>query len=366
MEGDNHLIKNNVVHDVGYSIAAIGDGIKVIEGTGTDVLNNTVYNTGQRGISFAGLEAGEIKYNDVFEASKQRLDVAGIESFRGGDGKGTEVAYNQIHDITPYYDPESGHLGGQGIRLDPGGEPEGISNYKIHHNLIWDTSHLQSIEVWSLNPNMNNYGNSNITIFNNTVDGGVRLFGHQGSSHKGTIVKNNITLGAVNYGGASNRDGLFDNNLDSQDNPRLVDPNNDDFRLQSSSAAIDAAKPLAGVQYSVPDGQPDMGALEYGQPPFNPGADDAITGMNGSATASIVVEGDSLATAAISNTSETDNEQHEIMVLDGDAVDYESTASSGILTGGTTISKEITELDDLIGGNQVSSLSLDSSSFNLA
>ena len=215
VEGDNHLIKNNVVHDVGYAISAIGDGIKVTEGTGTDVLNNTVYNTGQRGILFAGLEAGEIKYNDVSEVGKQRLDVAGITSFRGGDGKGTEVAYNQVHDITPYYNIESGHLGGQGIRLDPGGAQEGISNYKIYQNRIWNTSHPQSIEVWSLNPNMENYGNSGITISDNTVDGGIRLFGRGNSSHQGTVVKNNVA-GVVKYGGSASRDGLFTGNVNSQ------------------------------------------------------------------------------------------------------------------------------------------------------
>ena len=272
LEGDNHLIKNNVVHDVGYSIAAIGDGIKVIDGTGTDVLNNTVYNTGQRGISFAGLKAGEINYNHVFEASKQRLDVAGIESFRGGDGKGTEVSYNWIHNVDPYYDPESGHLGGQGIRLDPGGEQEGISNYKIHHNLVWDTSHQQSIEVWSLNPNMENYGNSGIAIYNNTIDRGIRLFGNKGSSHQGTTVTNNIALGGVRIGGASNRDGTIKNNLDSQDNPQLVDLSKDDFRLKPSSPAINAADFIAGVKYNVPDGKPDIGALEYKQAPFVSGA----------------------------------------------------------------------------------------------
>ena len=272
LQGNEHLVKNNIIHDVGYAISTIGDGIRVEGGTGIEILHNTTFDTGQRGVWFANLKAGKISYNHVYDAGKQRLDLAGIESFRGGDGKGTEVSYNWVHNVDPYYDRESGHLGGQGIRLDPGGDKNGISNYKIHHNLIWDTSHLQGIEVWSLTSSMNNYGNSGISIYNNTLDNGIRLFGHQGSSHKGTIVKNNITLGAVNYGGASNRDGLFDNNLDSQDNPRLVDPNNDDFRLQSSSAAIDAAKPLAGVQYSVPDGQPDMGALEYGQPPFVSGA----------------------------------------------------------------------------------------------
>src|SRR5262249_36858634 len=63
--GNNHLVQNNIIHDINYS----GSGMYGIGGTGSvsgiSILNNRVYNTG-RDVIGGALRTSSIKYNDLY------------------------------------------------------------------------------------------------------------------------------------------------------------------------------------------------------------------------------------------------------------------------------------------------------------
>ncbi len=192
VRGKNHKIYNNVFHDTGYN-SAISDGIQFY-GDARDILfsNNTVFNSGGIGIS-ATLKNSQIIYNHVWNIGRQKTDTAGINSWNGGDAAGTIIAYNLVHDVWAYLD-NTQHNGGTGIRLDSGGSPLGNSNYKIHNNIVFNTSTRNSIAIWGLTPDNPNYGNAQIDVSNNTLDNSILLFDGDGRSHAGTTVRNNLAV----------------------------------------------------------------------------------------------------------------------------------------------------------------------------
>jgi hypothetical protein len=189
VRGKDHKIYNNVFHDTGYN-SAISDGIQFY-GDARDILlsNNTVFNSGGLGIS-ATLKNSQIIYNHVWNIGRQKTDTAGINAWNGGDAAGTEIAYNLVHDVWAYLD-NTQHNGGAGIRLDSGGSPLGNSNYKIHDNIVFNTS-KDSMAIWGLTPDHPNYRNAQINVYHNTLERNILLFDGDLRSTAGSIVRNNL------------------------------------------------------------------------------------------------------------------------------------------------------------------------------
>ncbi|WP_206756761.1 right-handed parallel beta-helix repeat-containing protein [Planktothricoides raciborskii] len=303
VRGKNHKIYNNVFHDSGYN-SAISDGIQFY-GDARDILfsNNTVFNSGGVGIS-ATLKNSQIIYNHVWNIGRQKTDTAGINSWNGGDAEGTEIAYNLVHDVWAYLD-NTQHNGGAGIRLDSGGSPLGNSNYKIHDNIVFNTSTRNSIAIWGLTPGNPNYGNAQIDVSNNTLDNSILLFDADGRSHAGTIVRNNLAVKhelvttskpkipdgtTVEYNLFLNR---VENNFAPIDAklPRVKSlpskflPVLDSGEVflpftQASVQISDAANPIVGANYFLPGAlitEPDLAKLKA---IFNPQIPDKITLVN--------------------------------------------------------------------------------------
>lgn len=187
--GNDHIIENNVFHDFGYVSASVS-GIQA-QGNpyNIKISQNTIFNSGEIGIS-ANFKSSEITHNHIWNIGKQKTDIAAINAYNAGDVKGTEIAYNLIHDVWSYNDTAP-HWGGYGIRLDSGGAPLGNSNYNIHNNTIFNTS-SSSIGVWGIPDTGDNYDESLINIENNTVDGTI-LLAESNKSHAGTKLLNNIS-----------------------------------------------------------------------------------------------------------------------------------------------------------------------------
>jgi hypothetical protein len=202
IKGTAHQVINNVIHDIGY-VAAISDGIQMYDAAEIIVNQNTIFNSSSLGISALGKKS-QINSNHIWHTGLQKTDTAGINAYNAGDAKGTEIAYNLVHDIVAHFNVKNKHYGGTGIRLDGGGSPLGSSNYRIHDNIVYNTSAGTSIAIWPLQESHPNYGNSQIFVNNNTVDTKIYLqTTNNNEVHAGTVVNNNIA-NEYGFGGGAN------------------------------------------------------------------------------------------------------------------------------------------------------------------
>jgi parallel beta-helix repeat protein len=177
------------------------------------------------------------------------LDHAGGYAIHqyGGGGNNNIYRYNVIHDngLTV-----SANVA-DGILLHGWG-----SGHQAYGNLIYNNKRGAGITAVS----------SGSRIFNNTIfnnDSGIYVF--PGASQ--TVIRNNITYGnriaVINDGSGT----TFSNNLEID--PKFVAPGSFDFRLQSSSPAINAGVTLTEVAIDLdgtsrPQGSAyDIGAFEY-------------------------------------------------------------------------------------------------------
>jgi hypothetical protein len=260
VKGDHELVANNRIHEVSYDFRG-NAGIQTDNTKGSQILHNTIYAIGSSGISFSGMKGGKINYNEVYNTGTKISDAAAINGYDSGDAHQLEIAYNWVHDSR----------GGTGIRTDTGGGTNGISNLTIHHNQVANSAGRFGIVIGSLSPKEANFGHSGIRVYNNTVDSDIYAWSPQPDwSAIGTQIKNNIALGKI-FADPSNG-ATIQNNLDYSVNVKLVNSTKGDFHLQSSSPAINAGVIIPGINDKVPDGKPDIGALEYGQPDLVVGA----------------------------------------------------------------------------------------------
>jgi|GEM_PF-3302139 len=120
----NNTITNNAVYNIDMLRGSIydtyGDPI-AIEDVGCEVMHNEVYNAPGRGIDY-GYHSNDnrILYNEIHDVCKEQNDVSAIYAINTFTSRGTEVAYNYIHDIYPSYcfDENTGIVEGNYIRLD--------------------------------------------------------------------------------------------------------------------------------------------------------------------------------------------------------------------------------------------------------
>ena len=196
IHGNNHIVKNNVIHDIGYSsksLSGIQNGGKAFE---IIISNNTIFNCGGIAIS-ATFKNSLISNNHIWSVNRLKTDSAAINAYNSGDIQNTIVSNNFIHNIQGKKDNIE-HWGGYGIRLDGGGGKNGISNCKIHNNVIFNTT-TSSIGIWGIPKTGDNYENTLIHVFNNVVDG-IILLAEASKSFQGTKKTNNVSAGINTVG----------------------------------------------------------------------------------------------------------------------------------------------------------------------
>ena len=196
IHGNNHIVKNNVIHDIGYSsksLSGIQDGGKAFE---INICNNTIFNCGGIGVS-ATFKKSNISYNHIWNVNRLKTDSAAINVYDSGDLQNTVVSHNFVHNIQGKKDDVE-HWGGYGIRLDGGGGKNGISNCRIHNNVVLNTT-TSSIGIWGIPDTGDNYNNSLVSVFNNVVDG-IILLAEANKSFQGTKITNNVASGINSVG----------------------------------------------------------------------------------------------------------------------------------------------------------------------
>lgn len=172
VHGNNHIIENNVIHDIGYSsksLSGIQDGGKAFE---INICDNTIFNCGGIAIS-ATFKKSKVLHNHIWNVNRLKTDSAAINCYNSGDLQGTIVSHNFVHNIQGKKDTIE-HWGGYGIRLDGGGGKKGVSNCKVHNNVVLNTT-TSSIGIWGVPDTGDNYMNTLIHVFNNVVDGIILL-----------------------------------------------------------------------------------------------------------------------------------------------------------------------------------------------
>lgn len=243
--GSRNRVENNIIHDVGYA-GANGAAIRA-QGTAQFIRNNTIYNGGRTGILASRFVAGRILNNLIYDVMLQTTDGGGIYTY-GTDGRGTEIAYNRIYNVT------TGGFGGVGVYLD-----NGSSNFIVHHNLTYNVNHGTK-----LNPP----GPSN-QVFNNTFVSTSRGVASSGTKDMtGTTFRNNIFTRPVDIGATA----VQEANLYSTTLPQFVDAAKGDYRLRSTSPAIDIGVKLPAYTDGYAGAAPDAGAFEFGRAAWVAGA----------------------------------------------------------------------------------------------
>jgi PA14 domain/Right handed beta helix region len=262
--GSNHRVTNNIIHDVGYAITdtnTIKAGSYDFSSRAALIQNNTLYDTGRSVMGHIDAKALKILNNHLYNAGLIANDLGMVGS--PGDGGGTEIAYNIVHDN--FAPSES-----VGIYLD-----NDSSNYTVHHNIVYNVKSALALNL----PTKNNriYNNTLVGFKESVTSGAARL---PQCNATGTELINNIFSAGFNLGfifdgtTCPNGTGLptFINNLEQTTDPRFGDAPDANFVLGAGSPAINKGRVLSPYTNGYRGSAPDMGALESGLAPFSAGA----------------------------------------------------------------------------------------------
>lgn len=250
LEGTGHVLTNNVIHDANY-LSSYAAPVK-INGNSHKITYNTLYRSGRSAIEVQWQTNGfefkdsEIAYNDIYAWGALSADLGGLYVCCYTDMSGTRIHRNHFHDpyvFSPFWDVA-------GIYFD-------INAYgaTVNRNVVWNIAAPEGRGV-SLKAGSDR---GTTRVFNNTF-----LEAFEGNDS--LLIYNNILRATTTLSGQT-----ASNNLLADVDPLFVDPASN-FRLQSTSPAIDAGRILSGVSRGFVGSAPDIGAYEFGGADWRVGA----------------------------------------------------------------------------------------------
>jgi hypothetical protein len=268
VSGTGIIVENTVLHDAAEHLLTLGGA------TGGTFRHNTAFRSGNTAIDI-GAFSSLIELNHVYNAGMRITDIATLNTWNAGDMGGTEIRYNWVHSNLAPRDAGRSWWGGQGIRLDSGGSPDGCSNALIHHNVVWGNTASSAITVWGLTSGMVNYGDAQVRVYQNTVDSKLVLGGS--GSVAGQDWRRNIGWGFENSTGGS-IGAIIQENLFIEEelagnlsgDPGFVSPVNHNYRLRPDSPAFDTGTAIPGITETGPAAY--LGAYNPDAAPWWPGA----------------------------------------------------------------------------------------------
>ena len=266
--GKANRLLNCKIFNVNYSVSesgAVNFGQRNAITVDHQIAYNTIYNTAHAGISMREInEIGDevtpgqarIHHNVLHDCLARAYDAGVMDGSRSKNGM--RIDHNII-----YNSPEFLQIG---IYLDFGDFIDGIDHHPgeliVDHNVIYNVHN-------AIQPNASSY----VQVYNNTIlhsSGGFAIGGVH-LEDVGMKIRNNFGVPAF-FG----KDAVTTNNLNTSSylTTYFTDPDNGDFTLtENAILAIDSAvnvEPFNGRLV----GPPDIGAYEYGVPPWSAGASD--------------------------------------------------------------------------------------------
>lgn len=248
---NNCSIVNNYIHDINY-INSNAMAAQSIRCNYTLISHNTMTSLGRSAVDLRS-QYMRVSYNDISNCAVNTHDVSGIGSYNF-DAAGTiEVDHNVVHSsnqgkgFTAYY-------------LD-----NNSKNYTVHHNVSYNVDNAMVLN----NPSTNNRVYNNTFVRSNQIATGNLQDPSKNNEFCGAVwpdnkFYNNIMPGTF-YGYGAN----FSNNLHADDPAiKFGDATNNDFTLQSGSAAIGKA-----IQTDLDYAPTDIGAYTIGEPKWTAGHD---------------------------------------------------------------------------------------------
>lgn len=243
--GAYNTVQNCTIAETNY---AAGDEAAIsILGSADTIAHSTIYDTGRSGITFYFSPHVSIVNNVIHGIGLLTTDAGGVYTW-STDGQTGVVAYNII------YDAFSEGYGNTGIFLD-----DNTTNVFVHHNLVYNVNN-------ALKMNLTCSGNR---IFNNTLLGNYALATGANAMMPQSYFYNNVFVGIQMFAPGA----IVSHNLTGHSwQDGFVDRTNSDYQLAPGSPAIDAGLVLPTYTDGYVGAAPDIGAYEYGLPPFQAGA----------------------------------------------------------------------------------------------
>lgn len=133
LKGLKNRVENCIVEDVNWM--GTYNGCLRISGNGTEIIGNTLRNSGRFLIYAFDLKKAIISYNDIYNGMLVGQD-GGAFYTHAEDGDSSVISYNWIHDIKGIPWERSkypNHNISVGVYLDGG-----CQNFNVHHNVIWN------------------------------------------------------------------------------------------------------------------------------------------------------------------------------------------------------------------------------------
>jgi len=243
MNGKNINIVNNLIHHINYRGTSVG--AIWLEGRDYLISHNTVHTTSRAILGIYSLQKSVIQYNRLYNGGIMGNDFGLINNGKI-DGWNTEIHHNVIYENVGTHVPV-------GIYLD-----NQHSNFILHHNVVWGIN-PDVIKNNALRLNIESF---NTLVYNNTFIGGFAdQYGGTTCENimTGDRMANNIFTQAFN----DHPDIVKNNNIYPDVDPKFVDATNNNYRLSSTSPAIDAGIEIKGVTDGYKGKAPDIGAFEY-------------------------------------------------------------------------------------------------------
>ena len=242
--GSNDSVQNCFIHDVDYSG---GDEAGVlIAGDNNQVVQNTIWNTGRSAITDYFSGGNHVLNNVVHSFAVMTNDAGGVYTWQT-NGAGTEIARNLV------YDSRAPGFGNTAIFIDNGG-----NGFLIHHNVTWNVDSALKLSAPAHDDQ----------VYNNTLVGVTFSLGtNYPPDMTGSIVENNILDGPIWWGPGVTQQHNF-----TSGDPKFANPAAGNYQLAPGSPAIDAGMVIAPFTDGFIGAAPDIGAYEFGQPPFSAGA----------------------------------------------------------------------------------------------
>ncbi len=286
--GQRNKVINNLIEDVSYQqadCAGISTG-GAADSFDHEIAYNTIRRCGRSGIlprnlrnSTPGHLVARIHHNDISACMLQDFDGGCL--YAAGDGTFTRIDHNWCHDVSGF--------AASGIY------PDALNNWIIDHNVIWNVEwgiHLQNNGV--LIANALCYNNTILVRNTSGVSYGPFGFANNANHNEGSLLVNNLVacLNPAESKGYRPVSGGFeqaeigknlfwDSIAGSATDPHFADILRFVFTLQADSPARDAGQVVSAVTRSgltipafndpVSGVAPDLGAYEFGQPPWKAG-----------------------------------------------------------------------------------------------